>query len=151
MTATLIGGGRVREAATPSAAGDVARAVARSKVMAIRFVAHLSALPPARREGLAARLREAERADASDAVRSEVQAAVVDPDVVGRDVDVRPFLASLAELTRDAVGVDSILVSRADNVVRALLVHTRPAYQADFYRLYAPFAADIGFERLLLG
>ncbi len=107
--------------------------------------------PPARREGLAARLREAERADASDAVRSEVQAAVVAPDAVGRDVDVRPFLASLAELTRDAVGGDLILASRADDVVRALLVHTRPAYQADFYRLYAPFAADIGFECLLLG
>lgn len=126
-------------------------ALARSKVMAIRFVAHLSALSAARRAGLAARLRDAERAAPSDTVRAEVRAAAVDPDVVGRDVDVRPFLASLAELTREAAEGDGVLSSWADDVIRALLVHTHPAYRADFHRLYAPFAADIGFDRLLLG
>ncbi|GJG88779.1 hypothetical protein tb265_39600 [Gemmatimonadetes bacterium T265] len=154
---------RGRGPAAPAPTADVARSVARSKVMAIRFVAHLSALSPARRAELAARLRDAERADAAaarDAARADVRAAAVDPTVVGRDVDVRPFLAALAQLTRDAVGDaadgdsvggDTLLARWADDVVRALLVHTHPAYRADFQYLYAPFAPDIGFDRLLLG
>lgn len=153
MTAVATGRGRLLGATTRSAA---ARDLARSKVMAIRFVAHLSALGPARRLGLATRLREAERERATAAARAEVHAAAVDPTVVGSDVDVVPFLASLALLTRDAVGgggsdAEATLASSADDVVRALLIHTHPAYEADFQRLYAPFAADIGFDRLLLG
>lgn len=153
MTATLTTPGRRPGATTRSAA---AADLARSKVMALRFVAHLSALGPARRLGLATRLREAERDSANATARAEVQAAAVDPDVVGSATDLAPFLGSLAQLTRDAVasdaaGAGATLASGADDVVRALLVHTHPAYRADFHRLYAPFAADIGFDRLLLG
>ena len=151
MTATRAGPDGPPDTPTRSVA---ALDLARSKVMAIRFVAQLSALSPARRAGLATRLRDADPAGATDAARAEVHAAAVDPTVVGDDV--APFLASLAQLTRDAVvsdpaGVGRGLASKADDVVHALLVHTHPAYRADFHRLYAPFAADIGFDRLLLG
>ncbi|HEY0778542.1 MAG TPA: hypothetical protein VGD56_11310 [Gemmatirosa sp.] len=141
-----------RHAARTDATADLAR----SKVMALRFVAQLGAIGTARRAALARRLRDADLAAPSDDAGAAVRAAVRDPEVIHPAVEVTPFLTALAQLTRDTVGSDGAAVAdalarRADDVVRALLVHSDPALRTAFDRLYAPFEPDIGFDRLLLG